>query len=234
MAMLRETRIGKQIDRQGVLSTPPAREIENNRQNRQNTVWTPTPGDNRHHHHRSSEGMRSSNNANSFVVDNDFTDELNAFMSQMRHANHRGEVSATPDTDQPPRQTEGDNEENDRLNYDRNNYVKNLPYRHNNINRKNRKLMHKEVFSKKIHCILQNCHKSCAVNTEITQFIRHKGNSEYVAFFTEPGLAAHFGVGPRTPRALPYTNNTFYHSKNNEDIRSCIIADVSQDIDLMP
>ncbi len=83
---------------------------------------------------------------------------------------------------------------NDILNNNCSLNVRNLPYHYNNINGINRKLLHKEVFSKKIHCILENCHKSCAVNTGVTQFIRHEGNTEYIAFFLL-SLAAPLNLG---------------------------------------
>ncbi len=60
------------------------------------------------------------------------------------------------------------------------------------------------------------------------------GKTEYLAFLTELGLGRRFGVGNRTPRSLPTTNNIF-HSLNGEHvIRSCIVADPNQEIDLLP
>ncbi len=88
-------------------------------------------------------------------------------------------------------------------------------------------MLHKKIFSKKISCVLKNCHESCQVNTEITQYLRHEGNLEYIAFLTEMGLACRFEVGPCTPRTLPYTNNTFYHSKGGVEIPPALLYGIA-------
>ncbi len=53
-------------------------------------------------------------------------------------------------------------------------------------------------------------------------------------FLTEPGLGKRFGSGQRTPRSLPCTNNLFYHKTTDKDIRACIVADPTQQMDLLP
>ncbi len=104
----------------------------------------------------------------------------------------------------------------------------------NNFKTRNKKFIDREISSCKIQCILQNCHKSTTVNNEISEYLRASKNKEYIVFLTEPGLGRRFGAGQRTPRALPCTNNTFFGKSTDKDIRACLVADPTQNMDLMP
>ena len=86
----------------------------------------------------------------------------------------------------------------------------------------------------RIQCVLQNLHKSCTTSSEIREYLLGLKGREYLAFLTEPGLGQLHGSGQKTPRCLPGSPNTFYCLNGTSDIRSCIIADASQEMDLLP
>ncbi len=86
-----------------------------------------------------------------------------------------------------------------------------------------------------VRVLQQNCNKSPTTNREIRDLIRRRKNRRYVFFCTEPGLARRYGAGPRVPTGFDFTKNVFFtHKGNDDDIRSCILADDSQEIDLFP
>jgi hypothetical protein len=70
---------------------------------------------------------------------------------------------------------------------------------------------------------------------EFRDIVNSKRYKRFVYFCTEPGLARKYGVGPTVPSSLPECRNVFYKSKGNDyDIRSLIVADESEDMDLLP
>ncbi len=68
----------------------------------------------------------------------------------------------------------------------------------------------------------------------MTQCLRTLKKSEYLCFLTEPGLGRRYGVGNRIPRSLPNTRNIFHSTNGDHVIRSCIVADPNQEMDLLP
>jgi hypothetical protein len=70
---------------------------------------------------------------------------------------------------------------------------------------------------------------------EFRDIVNSKRYKRFVYFCTEPGLARKYGVGPTVPCSLPECRNVFYKSKGDDyDIRSLIVADESEEMDLLP
>jgi hypothetical protein len=83
--------------------------------------------------------------------------------------------------------------------------------------------------------VQHNCNKSSTAMKEFRDIVNSKRYKRFVYFCTEPGLARKYGVGPTVPCSLPECRNVFYKSKGNDyDIRSLIVADESEDMDLLP
>jgi ribonuclease HI/retron-type reverse transcriptase len=83
--------------------------------------------------------------------------------------------------------------------------------------------------------VQHNCNKSSTAMKEFRDIVNSKRYKRFVYFCTEPGLVRKYGVGPTVPSSLPECRNVFYKSKGNDyDIRSLIVADESEDMDLLP
>ena len=87
----------------------------------------------------------------------------------------------------------------------------------------------------KVRFVQQNCNKSVTVNKEIRDLISRKRFKRFVFFGQEPGLARRYGVGPTIPCSLPLSKNVFYKASSRDfETRSYIVADESQEIDMLP
>ncbi len=86
----------------------------------------------------------------------------------------------------------------------------------------------------RVQIVVQNLFKSVPVNGQITHFLRTLKKREYIACITEPGLGKRYGVGNCIPRSVPGTRNIFHSLNGEQDICSCIVAEPSQEMDLLP
>ena len=173
-----------------------------------------------------------------FPVQGNVSNENDNFMSNLNVllAQARNQTSESPRWTTNEGLAPGDNDvaksKEERINHSQNYRVfekkknKNYHRPHNRVIRGN---------YSRVRFLQQNCNKSSVVNREIRDDIGRKRIGQYVFMATEPGLARKYSIGPRVPCALQPTKNTFYKLEGDDnDIRSCIVADDSQEMNLLP